>query len=278
MVGIFDKKPEIIWNYKVKNIIWRVLPFHDSLIVGEVRDTTNKDSSFFCLESASGKILWSDIKFEEPWWIGIDDISSDVIIFHKFAQPDLPLHKQIIAVDIRSGNVLWTNYEVSFICTSAEYLFGNKEEFDRKINFQINILTGEIVKELTPDDIKSVIEKSKIAKHKYFQSPDIFSIDRIANPVVISFIQKQKNTKLIESIEYLKVKSYFIIGLCENISSNDGQNKIIERVIILDENGEKLFTDTIIESGNLPMLPNYFVKDNILYYVKNKNKLNAIRI
>ena len=72
--------------------IWRIVPAGEGKLVIEERDPMTKEVFFSCIEMNTGKILLDSLQFDEKFWIGIEDIYKDVILFHKYHQPDMPWH------------------------------------------------------------------------------------------------------------------------------------------------------------------------------------------
>ena len=56
-----------------------------------------------------GKKLLAGFQLDEKFWVGIEKIIDDVIIFHKYARPDMPGHNGIIVVGINEKKILWQN-------------------------------------------------------------------------------------------------------------------------------------------------------------------------
>src|SRR5450759_102613 len=106
--SLFQKKQlKPAWSYTTEGVLWRLLFSETNFIVGEDRDTEKKEVSFFCLNASNGDVLWKDISFAEPWWIGIEGIVHGKVFLHGFKKPDMPEHGRIIAVDLGTGRELW---------------------------------------------------------------------------------------------------------------------------------------------------------------------------
>ncbi len=123
LAGWKSKKLEPAWEYKTKGILWRLLPSRDGYIVLEDRDVETKTVSFACIRASSGEICWDDVQFDERWWVNVEAIHEDVVLFHEYATPDMPDHKKITVVDLNNGRTLWSNDENEiYVCARAEYV------------------------------------------------------------------------------------------------------------------------------------------------------------
>src|SRR5947209_12099649 len=94
-------KLKAAWHFTVRKpaeIIWKLLISPDGILGGEERDTEAKTASLFAIEVETGKILWRDVRLDEPWWFNSERATSETIYIQKFRKPDMPEPKGIIAV------------------------------------------------------------------------------------------------------------------------------------------------------------------------------------
>ncbi|MBS4028163.1 MAG: DUF4905 domain-containing protein, partial [Ignavibacteriales bacterium] len=88
MLNLFSKKQlRPVWQYTCDGILWRLKVSNNRLILGEDRNTEAKTVSYFCVEETTGKILWKNLKFDEPFWIGINAVYNNVAYFHEYESP-----------------------------------------------------------------------------------------------------------------------------------------------------------------------------------------------
>jgi hypothetical protein len=99
-------RPE--WRYKADGAIWQLYTGDRDLLVGEDRTIDSREVTFFCVERATGSVLWRDLALPERWWVGIETICHGVVLFHLYASPDLPGHRGLVGADMLSGSILWT--------------------------------------------------------------------------------------------------------------------------------------------------------------------------
>lgn len=150
MLSFFSpKKIKPLWIHSSPNVLWRVMFSHNGLIIIEDRNTETKSATFSCLHSATGKPFWKEKVFGEQWWIGLDGITADRLYLHGFKKPDMPENKNIIAVDVTSGEVLWQNNECTFSTIQSPFIYGYKDLFERRVYYKINDNDGKIIEELS---------------------------------------------------------------------------------------------------------------------------------
>ena len=71
-------------TYKTGKQIWRILISGSEKVLIEKRDMESKEVYFDCLDLVSGEYVFTDLQFEEKFWLGIEKIYKDVIFFHKY--------------------------------------------------------------------------------------------------------------------------------------------------------------------------------------------------
>ncbi|MDP1676841.1 MAG: DUF4905 domain-containing protein [Bacteroidota bacterium] len=159
-----SKKIKPLWHHSSKNVLWRVMFSHNGKIIIEDRDTETKSASFSCLDSTTGKILWKEKVLGEQWWIGLDGITGTRLYLHGFKKPDMPENKNIIAVDVSSGEILWRNNESTFLAIDSPFIYGYKDLFERRVYYRINESDGKTIEELIslPEEIDPNSQHEKV--------------------------------------------------------------------------------------------------------------------
>lgn len=126
-------------------MVWRVVPTGSGKLIGESRDLQKKLARFFCVNLRTGEVLWEGKGFGEPWWIGIEAVREDTVLLHRFAHPDLPEHRGVIAVDVRTGSELWRNDEMTFAGVSDEGIIVRRRRPVQEDALLLHFRTGEVL-------------------------------------------------------------------------------------------------------------------------------------
>jgi hypothetical protein len=116
MVALFSHKLRAAWEFTPGLPIWRLHPPVGGCIIGETRDVESKRASFFALESESGRCVWRDREFHDPWWVAIERVRGDKLVLHGYTAPDQPILRGVTVVEIPGGTVVlsdaaWTGDE-----------------------------------------------------------------------------------------------------------------------------------------------------------------------
>ena len=262
------------YSFTNKRQIWRLLPTTTGKLVIEDRDTQNKEVFFNCIDINSGKKIFANFQLDEKFWIGIETIFEDIIIFHKFAKADMPGHSTIIAFDINSQEVLWQNEDLTFLFTHENKVYGYKQRFEDRIFYSINIYTGEVIEELGNDagSINSIREKSLTSNQMYegYNFPEIF--DPKQNSTKSNqFINKFKIDNVITgNIDCVELPGILLFN-CHSVKS-DGQLKNVFYAVDIER--EKIILEEVLDQSTSVFIPDsFFIKDDLIFLLIDKVKL-----
>ena len=262
------------YSFTNKRQIWRLLPTTTGKLVIEDRDIQNKEVFFNCIDINSGKKIFANFQLDEKFWIGIETIFEDIIIFHKFAKPDMPGHSTIIAFDINTQEVLWQNEDLTFLFTHEKKVYGYKQRFEDRIFYSINIYTGEVIEELGNDanSVNSIREKSLTLNQFYqgYNFPEIF--DPKQNSTKSNqFINKFKIDNVITgNIDCVELPGILLFN-CHSVKS-DGLLKNVFYAVDIER--EKIILEEVLDQSTSVFIPDsFFVKDDLIFLLIDKVKL-----
>ncbi len=266
------------WQFSAANILWRVMFSENGLIVGEDRNTETKSVEFFCLNAVTGKPLWQNKTFDEQWWIGLDAITNERLYLHGFGKPSMPEHKNIIAAELQTGNVLWRNSECTFLAIQSPFVFGYKDLFERRVYYKMNDNTGEILEELAllPDGVEPNIQYEKTD----FLFPQVLSQE---NEELWGLVRRgamrvtHRNDTTFKSAEYVVTKKQMIINVYAQHSNP--QNGLKNSLYIIDTSTKKkVYSDVLNESTPYAVPDSFFVDEQVVYYIKERKTLVALNL
>ena len=262
------------YSFTNKRQIWRLLPTTTGKLVIEGRDTQNKEVFFNCLDINSGKKIFTNLQLEEKFWIGIETIVDDIIIFHKFAKPDMPGHSSIIAFDINTQKIVWQNNELTFLFVHEQKVYVYKQRFEGRIFFSLDINNGEIIKELGNDanEINSLQEKS-ISINKNYESynfPEPFNPNSNSAKAT-EFINEFKiDTVITGNIDTVELPGLLLFN-CHTVKS-DGQLKNVFYTVDIER--KKIIFEEVLDESTTVFIPDaFFIKDDLIFLLIEKVKL-----
>lgn len=279
---LFHKnKINLEWEINFFHTVWRIFPNHQKWIIAEIRNVVDKIASFKCIDASTGYLRWDNLQLTEKWWVGVEGIFGDVLILHEYERPDLPAHKKIIAIDIPTGKTLWSNDELLFISAGKNILIASRISFTSTQKLELDLLTGKTIRELDDDEFKTTLGELKTQEQLYYQIPLEYSMDELPNVTVQKFMQQQnKKSNIVEPVEvftYLE-NDFNVFGYSRNISIINSTPMFDEYIDVLNKKANNIYSDKIASAVNIPVIPKYFIKNNFLYYIKDKTILRAVKL
>ena len=287
------------WSFSAEHTLWRILFSDTGFIVGEDRDAETKKVSFFCVNGATGDVLWQNLTFADEWWIGIEAIVGDKVFFHGYAQPDSPRRKRIIAVDLGTGKQLWENKQYALFSVRAPYVYGYRDMFEKRLFYKLEEKTGAFVEEL-----HSVTEEMNAGRETMFGKtdflfPQLLTDDVLEKKQIETMIAKHSHavrgvkdgaegdsvkrhsrSMAIQSVEFARANGKLIYNI-HSIQSTYSDGKVVlqNALSIIDEQSEKqIYFDILNSETPYPVPDSFFVDNNFLYYIKEKKTLIAVII
>lgn len=275
-----------LWRFSQKGNLWRFFFAGKTTIVGETRDNEKKIVYFFSLDANSGKTFLKNHRLKnEDYWISIAGLNEDICFLHRFEKPDLPQHKSIIALDIFSGKKLWENNEYLYFFNTDHSLYAYKEKFETKDIVELNINNGMVLRTFDENEHAEIYNiRNKIYdEHSSEKCNYPLPYSKNETPEGISKIFKKEivDTNSEGKIEYIIKGDYLMFNYYEKISLPEGESikTYKNRFCIYNIfNGEKLYDDTMNKSSSYNVPDNFFIKDDNVYYLKEKRELIAINL
>jgi hypothetical protein len=279
-----EKQLKPAWTFDAGTLIWRIFFTSNNLIIGETRNQEEKSTSFFCIDIHSGKPLWQNIGFDEPWWIGIEAVHEKWVILHGFVRPDMPEHRGIRVVDMESGKLLWRNDNLSFWFLDNEKLYAHKYLFEKHIGSELDINTGTILNEYS-DNLDLLLERRQEILQKESERqqdvifPEVFDEHEEASDIR-TVIQQMTEGKALEGwIEYSSHRGILIVSQYRREQNQTELSLLNNIVSVYDLKSEKiLYSETIVQGVETPTPDSFFIKNDLLLFIKHQTMITALRV
>ncbi len=285
---LFDKnrnkiKPE--WVFNQKGNLWKFIFGGKDIIVGETRDLEKKILYIFSLNIQNGKKYLSDFLFEDGnYWISLEGANSKVVFLHRFEKPELPYHKNIIAIDILKGEKLWENEDFQYFFSTEEQLFGIVQKFDKPKIVELSIDSGSVIKTFNEDEYPALLELKRKSDddlytefYDYPKSLNQYPVDSYITDIIKKEIPKSEG-----DIEYIikNNKLFFNYYKEAEINLKDISKKFyLNTLCVFDiTTGEKLYQDVLNKKSGFNVPDNFFCKDDFVFYLREKKDIVAIKV
>lgn len=271
------------WVYKVDGQLWRILFSHGRLVAGEHRKNEEKEVTFFCIDSRSGEEIWSMSKKGEGWWTTTEGVHGNNLYLHAFAKPDLPHPKHITSIDMETGRVLWDHPELTFLYVRGDAVVAEKREFEQTLCHRLDPKSGEI-RDTIYD--RETIETERLEArandpHVKLRFPEIYNPEYADHRLFTQCISAiRRKERLVDPLEVLPFGNHLIMCYHKlNSSQSNGNTPLTHELIIYDRNDLKeLYRDVLFENASAPAPDGFFIRENVLYYVRNKTEFVAVTL
>jgi len=262
-----------------KRQIWRIIPTDNGRLIIEERETEKKLAYFHCLELESGKKILSNFQLDDKFWVGVEAVRDDIIFFHKFAKPDMPKHRGIFAFDLMKKELIWQNPELIFLFILQEKIFVYKEKFEGRDYYAINPSTGEIIEDVGSNYelINKLRDESiKEEENKGYLFPEVFEDDSIADNRANEFIKSLRNDFIISGkIEFVWKDNFLMLSF--HVANSKGSLNNLFKAVDLSK-GKYILEEVINKETSLFLTDSFFVKDNLLFLLFGKTRLEVYKI
>ena len=279
-----EKQLKPAWIFDAGTLIWRIFFTSNNLIIGETRNQEAKSTGFFCVYMQSGKSLWKNISFDEPWWIGIEAVHERWMILHGFVRPDMPEHRGIRVVDIESGKLLWRNDSLSFWFVDNAKLYAHKYLFEKHIGCELDINTGTIITEQSDNldlmqELRQKVVQKEFERQQNVIFPELFD-ENETDSVIKTIVQGMTEGKALEGwIEYFSRSDVLIVSHYRH-TQNKSESSLLNNILsVYDLKSEKmLYNEVIAEDVKTPSPDSFFIKNDLLFFIKHQTMLTALQV
>ncbi|MGB9696770.1 MAG: DUF4905 domain-containing protein [Ignavibacteria bacterium] len=271
------------WIFSQSGNLWRFIFAREDTIVGETRDIDKRLLYLFSLNIITGEIFLKDYMFEDGnYWISIESGNADTIFLNRYQQPDLPYHKNIVALDIKTGSKKWENEEYLYFHHTENEVYAYRQLFEDSEFVRLDIATGKLIEILEPDK-KSKIYKIRDNDDEILYSDVIYANELSSNNPdgnIRHIIDKEvSNTNIGGDIEYIVYNNFLVFNYYEKIYPKNQQSSLENRLRIFDIPTEKkLYADILNYHSAYKVPDNFLVYKNVLLYLRNKKEIVAIKL
>ena len=260
------------YNFTNNRQIWRLIPTDSDKIIIEDRDKNKKEVFFNCLDINTGKILFNNLQFQDKFWTGIETVYKDIIFFHKFLNPGLPIHSGIIAFSIESKKIIWKTDDYNYLFIKDEKVYTYKNKFEGREFTVLDYRTGEIVQDFgnVPKSINLLREEVLIQQHNkgyFFPRPVDFSLNYSFTEIIKRLKVESSSADL---INYIELDNLLFINFHEILPNGNYRNRF--RIIEIDS--KKVILEEILDRDTKLLLPeSFFILNKLVFLIKEKIKL-----
>lgn len=243
-----------------------------------MRDVNNKEVFFSYYDLEKGKKIFESIQMEEKYWIGIEALCGDLIIFHKYAKPDMPGHKELIAFDVSEQKVRWINSDFSFLFAYQDKIYCYKQNFESRNFYSLNYMNGRIEENLGEDFEKVNLlraEADRLKSAGEYLFPEKYD-EATADPIVKQLINGElRGLEIVGDVEYNRRGNLLFFNFYSKVFSGSLVNRF--NAFNLSVN-KKVLSELLNSNTNAFVPDSFFIYKNFLLLLKEKNGLIVYKL
>ena len=239
-----------VFSEKFKGLIWKIrIHEENGYIAIESRQLESRNVSFTVLDIQTGKIFFKERSYLEPMNLNLEYAAQENLILTVNEHAENPESKGLISINVLTGDILWERYNFSF--NQADSL--GLQVYDPKIYprkyLWINHLNAE----------NSIKQENSPIRTSDLLFPDLFE-----SYVLPDFI---KHGLIIGQISVLHKDGLSLVSFHQKT-----ENNMQQRLVVYQD--DRIFIDDIIIDGIEKLQPeSFFIANNRLLYVQNKNEI-----
>ncbi len=270
------------WSYTSPTTIWRLMLSGDGKIIGESRNADAKRLSYFCVDDRTGKTLWEGKNFGEDWWMGMEAVHGGVLLLHGFAKPDMPQHQRMTAVDVETGEILWSNAELTYWFGFHERVYAYRDLFEKRIGVSLNLRTGEVEERFDEsfDELHALRALARSEeKQDAYRFPEPIAEEWLAGSGSYLLQLATQGETLAGEVDFLEEKGITILGF--HLRAGDETDGVRYRNVlrVIDTARRKLlYSETLVKDARALIPDSFFVRPPFVYFLKEHKTLIALNV
>nr|BCX01072.1 MAG: hypothetical protein KatS3mg041_1118 [Bacteroidota bacterium] len=249
------------WSFDSGARLWRIW-FNEPFLVAEVRDPREGQARIVALELDTGRVRWSWHNPEEPWWIGLEAVDQGLALVHGFADPRLPEHRGLIALDLATGQERWRSVEDSFLFWHPEGLCVYRRQGYTLRYALLDPWAGTLRRALGSD--RTIVE----ALRRQIDPEAPYRETRFPQPASRAPVALSAEA---DHLEALSSDPWWI-----GAAFRTGEGTWLEVWHL--HKGRRYWEDRISGEGARPEPEPFFLRRNRLYYARNRRELISLRL
>ncbi len=236
--------------------VWRmeIDETSDTLFL-EIRDVPNKQVYFTAIDLNTGNLNFKELRMPERWLSSLEAANNGVMLVSGFQGETIPVHKGLMGIDGKTGEVLWSDYNITFENSVTEGFIVADARLQPKKLFLINVISGQ-----------------RIPAINFPLNKDLISNINYPHTIAPNDISDGLNKDLYgNEIHYLTHNKFRIVSLHAL-----NQGVLSQHLYVLDEDNNLIFAD-LIAGGIQKQQPEAFINyKNKLIWLKNRSVVKVL--
>lgn len=257
-----------LFSFEYKGLAWKLLiDPSSSVLVTEWRDEESREADFSAIDLVQKKELWSGLERKEKWWTGLEEAKNGWVLLHGYKDLQNPEHKGISVYEIKSGKLVWTNEDYSFLSLEEEHLVVYIPEDKARLYKKLRLKDGALIGEMSEMELVYHLEEKAETSTGILNSNHYTAENRYFEKIS-GFIEAFTGKRASEAVDYLEFNEKIIVSFYVK----EGE-KLVNYLLVVNGLGEILYQETIGAEISGIGLETFFLYKDLLIFVKNKKEL-----
>ncbi|HEY0742856.1 MAG TPA: DUF4905 domain-containing protein [Chryseosolibacter sp.] len=244
-------------------VIWKTLVDDQSNVIYiESRDGEERKVTFAAWDIVHNEMLWSDVEFEEKWWISLGFVQDGILLLTHYTDTNNPDNKSVMAFDVQRKQMLWwkNNFVVAYV--AAGRVVGHDIKFGSR-QVTLDIISGNEVQN-SPGEFHASQNLKVIQPLQYIQGTSHFD-------TVKAFIERKCAISPTHVVEYCEYSSMIIVSVYT------GTTDLANYLMVFNSEGDIVLKEQLGENLKGIAYDTFFILAGFLIFVKNKRELISYR-
>jgi len=278
---IFGKTLSPRWELTPGHLIWKLQPTEGGILFGESRDVDRKKLTLFAVRPEEGKMLFSGVALEEPWWVALEMTIGEVAVLHSFPRPNLPNAIGATALDCVTGSLLWRDDTIRVLGGVEELaLVQRGNSFDWSALALIDARTGAVLEEIgeSPERLQA-FQQACAAAGKWdgwINSEEV----EAASPKEITLASSISSTIKDRRgpIEYAELDGYTVVAAHARSrrSAEAMLSGAVDTHLFIFEGEQTLYHEIVTRDAPAPAGDLFFIWHGMLIFIRDRRTLVGI--
>ncbi len=251
-------------SHQFEGKIWNMIadPRAHYLLL-EIRQEIRHQVSFALLDLKEDHLVWKEVTFEEPWWIGATATDGKTLVLHIFEDTQNPEAKRFIAVDIKSRKTIWQSATFQVIAIREEWLLGYEKQDDQRL-YQLVSMKDQSSTAVSEEERERLLE----AENKNLRFPFHYTETHPYFDTVKQFIIQYTHTTPVRGCEYLEQQDLILMSYYIHESQ-----ALANYLLVIDQEGRLCLQEKLDQALTQIGLGTFFTTDDHLVLIKEKSQL-----
>ena len=282
-----QEKFSVRWSYYAGHgaLIWQLMFTETGYLVGQKRFTPSRRALFFCIDIMTGDVVRDDyllmdhlhpVPAGEGWFVGLETTLKNLVYFYTYHFQS-PEHKGVWAVDFRADRVMWSRSDIVF-AANLDHAFlvyqpASFGGFPERHFLLIDPFTGEDIQSFDLDSSAVNTLRQEVLQEEERQK------------VVLPDFVTEKMMEECLAMERVGIaataKCECIVQWPLTIAALHEQNELTgawHSSLKIWEMDLLVYSDVMEECVEKPSLNNFLMREENLYYLKNKEELVCVSL